>query len=125
VADAVSVTITRNTLVKLKPLAQRFPIIVDQMIGVSIAEGAEIARQLCPVDEGDLKSTVRIERVRARLWKLKAGGIPGTATGKFVDYALYVEGGTIHQEAQPFIHPAMVEARKNLLRRLAQLESHL
>lgn len=65
----------------------------------------DLAQQLCPVDEGDLKSTIRVEgEGGSRRRQVKAGGISGP--NKYVNYAPYVEYGTARSPAQPFMHPA-------------------
>jgi HK97 gp10 family phage protein len=70
------------------------------------ADIADLAAQLCPVDSGDLVSTIRVEPGPAATVLVKAGGVSGGATGAFVDYARYVEYGTAASPAQPFMTPA-------------------
>jgi HK97 gp10 family phage protein len=65
-----------------------------------------LAQQLCPVDEGDLRSTIRKEGDAGTGERfVKAGGISGP--NKFVDYGAFVEYGTDKSPAQPFFFPAV------------------
>lgn len=69
------------------------------------------ARILVPVDTGDLQSTIGVE-VEGETVNLVAGGGD-------VDYALYVEFGTIKMEAQPYMRPAIDTKQKEALRAMA------
>ena len=63
---------------------------------------AGIAADLSPVDEGDLRSSARVEPDAAdggAVYTVRSGGIDGP--NKFVDYAAYVEAD------QPFFSPAV------------------
>lgn len=62
------------------------------------------AKQLCPVDTGNLRSSIsfRIEHVGAT-----TVGVVGTN----VEYAPYVEYGTRRMAAQPFLRPALEAAK--------------
>jgi HK97 gp10 family phage protein len=71
------------------------------------------AKTLCPVDSGSLRKSI-MWKVPEKTGGLEEGsplsepvedgnGIVGTAT----DYAAYVEFGTKHQNAQPFLRPAV------------------
>ncbi|MGB9180060.1 MAG: hypothetical protein WCB68_12505, partial [Pyrinomonadaceae bacterium] len=69
---------------------------------------ADIMRQLCPVDEGDMISTIRVMLVPEHgEAHVLVGGIPGRVTGKMVSYVQEVNYGTQYEEAQPFIEPAV------------------
>lgn len=63
---------------------------------------AGLAAELSPVDEGDLRSSARVEPDSASgsaVYAVKSGGISGP--NKFVDYAAFVEA------EQPFFDPAV------------------
>ena len=67
----------------------------------------DLAKQLCPVDQGDLQSTGRLipeQPDGSRSVSVVFGGASGPH--KFVDYAAYVEYGTSQSAAQPFLTPA-------------------
>lgn len=74
------------------------------------------AKRLAPVDEGDLVSTIDYELdERTGRITVFAGGRAGTATGKWVDYAGFVEEGTSRTRAQPYLAPA-VERMRGVIR---------
>jgi len=79
---------------------------------------AEYAIDSCPVDEGDMRSTIRkthwkkAQGLFARVYVV-VGGIKGKITGKQVDYPMYVEYGTSRQRPQPFMRPAVKKGGKN------------
>jgi HK97 gp10 family phage protein len=64
------------------------------------ADIVDIAKQLCPVDTGNLQSSL--------------GAVPVSSTvvqvGTAVEYGKYVEFGTSQQSAQPFLTPAVAQA---------------
>ncbi len=68
-------------------------------------------RRLAPVDEGDMVSTIRVLGASASRISVVVGGIKGKATGKMVDYVVYVERGTSRMAAQPFMAPATYRYR--------------
>jgi HK97 gp10 family phage protein len=70
--------------------------------GVQRAGGyiVDLARQLCPVDTGALRGSIRLEPEQPALrMTVKAGGGP-------VNYAHFIEYGTSRSPAQPFLTPA-------------------
>jgi HK97 gp10 family phage protein len=62
------------------------------------------AKQLCPVDTGRLRSSIAM-RLEAEAGRLIA------VIGTNVEYAPYVEFGTRHMRAQPFLRPALDAAK--------------
>lgn len=76
--------------------------------------GREVARRTirvesaairgCPVDTGRLRSSITHEVGR------DGEGLVGTV-GSNVEYAPYVEFGTSHNQAQPFLRPALGAAQ--------------
>lgn len=61
------------------------------------------ARELCPVDTGRLRSSIgHTEGVDVRG--------PFVDVGTNVEYAPFVEYGTMHMAPQPFLRPALAEA---------------
>jgi HK97 gp10 family phage protein len=80
--------------------------------GVARAGGyiVDLARQLCPVDTGALRASIRLEPEQpAPQMTVKAGG--GAVT-----YARFIEYGTARSPAQPFLTPAAraVSVRKEV-----------
>ena len=84
----------------------------------------EDAKELCPVDTGALKRSIRKEKQLVSLYPfiynigVAAGGhVKNSRTGREVDYATYVEFGTSRTPAQPFMGPA-VEKNRGEIRRI-------
>ena len=72
----------------------------------------EDAVRLSPIDEGDLRSTIRHGGVSGNgTVTFYAGGKRGAVTGKMVDYAHHVEYGTGRGPAQPYLRPAIIKNR--------------
>lgn len=61
------------------------------------------ARKLCPVDTGRLRSSIIVT-------KGNDGGGFYVEIGTNVEYAAFVEFGTMYQKAQPFLVPAVALA---------------
>lgn len=59
----------------------------------------QIAQQLCPVRTGRLRDSIEIERDG-----------DGRRIGSKLNYAIYVEVGTRHEPAQPYLRPALQAA---------------
>jgi hypothetical protein len=80
-------------------------------------EAEEVAKRLVPVDQGNLKSTIRVEDGKESGEKiLTAGG--ESDSGVFVDYETLVEFGSDHDgysiPAQPFFRPGVDAGRRKL-----------
>jgi HK97 gp10 family phage protein len=69
------------------------------------------ARERCPVDTGRLRNSIAIELDEDRL----SGSV-----GTNVDYAPYVEFGTVHMAAQPYLFPSIEEEQPEFIRRLRE-----
>lgn len=84
------------------------------------------AKELCPVDTGSLKKSIRIgtyakPKGQTHSIRVTAGGhITNPKTKRKVDYASYVEFGTSRQRAQPFLRPAIVKHRKALAKSIKE-----
>jgi HK97 gp10 family phage protein len=69
------------------------------------------AKELCPVDTGSLRKSIRVETTRSggvETVGVAAGGyIINPKTGRRVDYASFVEYGTSRNRAQPYLRPAI------------------
>jgi HK97 gp10 family phage protein len=61
------------------------------------------ARKLCPVDTGRLRSSIQATPGRDTKG-------PYVNVGTNVNYATYVEYGTVHSAAQPYLRPALLLA---------------
>lgn len=86
------------------------------------SEAAVTARQLVPVDSGDLKSTIRVEHdLRTGSASLVAGGMADS--GKDVGYAAVVELGGIYTPAQPYLKPAVELALRHARNRKLRMYS--
>ncbi len=74
------------------------------------------AQELCPVETGALKFSVRAERVSPTRTDLKAGGegFYNPRTGKPVDYAVPVHEGTSKMPGRPFLRQAAEIERESV-----------
>lgn len=84
----------------------------------------EDARELCPVDTGALRRSIRKEKQLASpclfiytIGVVAGGDVRNPKTGREVDYAAYVEFGTSRTPAQPFMGPA-IEKNHGEIRRI-------
>lgn len=78
------------------------------------------AKRFAPVDDGDLRNSIRVEAKTDFGVTLKAGG-PATTrkTGRYeYDYALGTEFGTQKSPAQPFFYPAYRLVKKRVTGRV-------
>jgi HK97 gp10 family phage protein len=72
---------------------------------------AEAIREVAPVRTGKLRDSVKVRRRRNELdFEVTAGGDETTreareGSGVMVDYAVFTEYGTTHEEAEPFFYP--------------------
>jgi hypothetical protein len=89
----------------LMQFATSVPNVLDQGAQETAEDVRDLAKQLAPEDEGDLKATVRVLPKAAEGERtVAAGGESGP--NKFVDYAIFVEYGdpsTPNYPAQPFM----------------------
>jgi HK97 gp10 family phage protein len=87
----------------------------------------EDAKNLCPVDTGSLRKSVRRQKHSSpsrhvHSIGVSAGGyVKNPKTGRPVDYAAHVEFGTSRTPPQPFMGPA-VEKNKGEVRRILTKE---
>ncbi len=81
-----------------------------RQMDIAAFEGAQqvrrLAQRLVPVDTGHLRSTIQIDKERSRVWNV----------GALAFYAGFVEFGTIHMDAQPYMRPAIAASRSTILR---------
>lgn len=89
----VEVTLGDYSPEVLRELADKIPIAL-KTVGL-VAEG--YAKRLCPVDTGNLRNSI-------------THAVEGNAAyiGTNVYYAPYVEMGTQHTRAQPYLRPAII-----------------
>jgi HK97 gp10 family phage protein len=115
--ETASVKITRSRMRELSKQGQK----AAARRNLDLATQAAVtARALVPVDTGDLKSTIRVEQnLSTGTAALIAGG--PADSGREVNYAAFVELGTIHSAAQPFLKPAVELALKRSKNRKAKL----
>lgn len=92
----ISVSIKSN---RLGELAARAPNLAAGAVREAVQAVVTEAQSRVPVDTGALKSSIR-----GRVLNQQSGEV--TAGGGEVDYATYVEEGTVKSPAQPFMHPA-------------------
>jgi len=83
-------------------------------------EARDIAKTLVPIDTGSLQKSIRVERLARQAGKIyytgiRAGGyIINPKTGRYVNYASFIEYGTSRSRPQPFMRPALRRAMRKL-----------
>lgn len=93
-----------------------------EAISSGLDKGEERMRQLVPVDEGDLESTIEKKDNGNGSGFLSVGGPSKRPGGKFVDYPKHVEYGTENMAAQPFFRPGVDAAEQEIKRKIKQIK---
>lgn len=88
----------------INALARKQRAKVSAALAESAQVAASLARQVVPVKTGYLKSTIFVSQEGELRFEI----------GASAPYASYIELGTVHQEAQPFIRPSVEMARQHL-----------
>ena len=73
-------------------------------------EAVKIARRLVPVDTGKLRASIHRSPIHHRGGIAEVDLIADATNDSGEEYGVYVELGTQHTRAQPFIEPAAEEA---------------
>jgi HK97 gp10 family phage protein len=73
---------------------------------------ASLAQQLAPVRTGELRDSIAVETSSDGLVVRIVAG---------VDYAIFVERGTVYMAAQPFIEPAVAVIKPELIKSLKRI----
>ena len=81
----------------LPRLTGRLKVVADQVVAKAALDLEAQAKSRAPVDTGFLKGSIQARKVRDGQWEVTVGA----------DYGLYVEYGTVHTRAQPFLGPAV------------------
>ena len=91
-----------------KQLSLQLNNLIDIRAGISYGTALceKYAKQFCPVDTGNLRASISTKMENNK-------GIVYTN----VDYAPYVEYGTVKQSAQPFMQKAVIVAKPMILAR--------
>jgi HK97 gp10 family phage protein len=91
---------------RLQKAMKQMPELIAEELGKAVRDLVLIveakAKELCPVDTGKLRASITPV---IQSW---AQAYVGTNT----EYAPYVEFGTKHSPAQPFLEPAFLEGKK-------------
>jgi len=99
----------------LPRIAERLPEAVSAIIRKAAFDVEANAKAIVPVDTGKLKNSITSEFPSLT----KAIIAPHT------DYAIYVEFGTRHQRAQPYMRPAAEKVAPAFFAAMQRLEEHL
>ena len=65
------------------------------------------AKLRCPVDTGNLRDSIKYSIDENE---------PAVLIGTNVEYAPYVEFGTVKMQAQPYLRPAVIENREQIMK---------
>lgn len=93
-------------------LAIRLEAAVEAVVPAALEQVRTEAENLCPVDAGDLKASLRV--------RMEGEGTSGQVVAD-VPYAAYVELGTFRSAPQPFLYPAFALVRPKVPAMLKQL----
>lgn len=74
---------------------------IEKGLNLTSKRMLQVARDNCPVDTGKLLESITVEN-KGNMLELTAD----------TDYAKFVEFGTLHQQAQPFMYPAYLEGKR-------------
>ena len=108
----------KETLRKFDALARLAPDLGKRLIREVAEDGKKKSVELTPIDTGSLVSTARVEE-ELNIIKVVFGGMMAKFSKKgkskrYVNYAQYVEEGTIHQQGQHFLLRGMFRAINNM-----------
>ena len=109
-------------ILRLKAIANSFDPVTEKALKETTTKVREEAKRLCPVDTGSLRKSIRrtaYARVAGHIQQMgvRAGGyIINPKTGRRVDYAKRVEYGTSKVRAQPFLRPAVIKYRREMVK---------
>lgn len=119
---AISVTIdTKSLMSSLKELP--INIQTNVMVGATRAGAnaiAEEAKSRVPIDTGDLKKSIGVNREKGTREIVRFAISPRKGKGLGGWYAHFVEFGTSKQAAQPFMRPAYENSSEEALRRAGE-----
>ena len=96
----------------LKNISSEITEKVKDEIELTAIEIETDAKQLCPVDTGRLRSSIKALTDRDKMAAL---------VGSNVEYAAFVELGTNKQEAHPYLYPAFFKNMHKLFDRLTKI----
>lgn len=100
---------------KFREIARRVADNAQTMAELAADQIIAIEEQLVPVDTGDLYLSIRKEPKGHAEFYVIAGKID-----EDIDYAPFVEYGTINSAAQPFVTPAAEQTRPELIDMVAR-----
>jgi HK97 gp10 family phage protein len=85
---------------------------VEEVVGDGAQDMAVIARQLAPVDTGELRDSIAAFRNTRLNW----------VVGAAATHARFVEYGTSRSAAQPYLRPAAEAVKPRLMKRLRRMK---
>lgn len=109
-------------IARLKAIGNSFDPVTEKALKETTTKVRDEAKRLCPVDTGSLQKSIRrtaYVRVAGHIQQMgvRAGGyIVNPKTGRRVDYARHVEYGTSKTRAQPFLRPAVIKYKREMVK---------
>lgn len=85
--------------------------LVEAALAKTAHDTEALAKDVAPVDTGNLMNSISAAKERELTWRVTA----------HADYAIYVEMGTRHMSAQPYLAPALNETSAALMQALKVL----
>lgn len=111
-ANKTTIVITNNRIPELK---RRFPQEVETIVDKTAFDVEAYAKSIVPVDTGTLKNSILTEKLEPTV----------AIVGPHTEYAQFVEFGTRHMAARPYLTPAAQKAKVKFVEALKQLEARL
>jgi HK97 gp10 family phage protein len=103
------VSVRLENINKLHDAVKKLEGIAVFQLNSAAASCETLAKELAPVDTGFMRDHIK-QTIQAEEGSLQA------VVESEADYSVYVEYGTVNQEAQPFFTPAFESSKKQLSR---------
>lgn len=88
------ITVERNDFPKI---ADKVPRVVERVVAKTALDLSAQMKVRAAVDTGFMRGSIQAKRVSASHWRVTVGA----------EYGIYVEMGTRHTRAQPFVQPSV------------------
>jgi len=106
--DGVTIRVVYN---RLPALAKGLETKAGRVVAKAALDIQAHAQTRAPVDTGNLRASIRAQKVGPTSWRVLVGA----------DYGIYVEMGTRHMAAQPYLGPAVDAVRASFLQAMRGL----
>ena len=84
---------------------------IDRIVQGAGIRCQALAKQACPVDTGRLRNSILYHKIGKNICTVDTN----------VVYAVFVEMGTRHMSSRPFLYPAYIKAKQEMMEKLKTL----